>query len=83
MDCLREALLEYAKKQMIAMATGSEFTVEDLFKDFKWRDLPISVRRIIGNTFHDTYFSARDAKECELILKTDKNNDEQRVYVKK
>ena len=83
MDSLREALLEYAKKQMAAKKSGDEFTVEKLFEDFKWRDFPISARRIIGNAFHDTFFSARDAKECELMLKTDKNKEEQRVYVKK
>ena len=82
MDSLREALLEYAKKQMAAMETGTEFTVEKLFKDFTWRDFPLNDRVSVGVSFHNQFFN-KDKSECAALLKLEKNAEGQQQYKRK
>jgi len=83
MDDLREAMLEYARKQFDKLQSGAEFSVEDLFEDFSWRDIPLNHRISVGLRFHDLFFDRRDSKECESLVKIGKTEEEQQIYKRK
>ena len=81
MNDIREAMLEYARGRLAKLEPGVTFTVEDLFRDFSWRDIPIKGRLWVGNEFHDLFFS----KDCDhgVLTKLGKTKEDQQIYQKR
>ena len=72
-------LFDEAKKLLADVPSGTEFKVQDLFRGYEWKDIPVGNRSRLGARF----LIFAESEGINLVRISEKSKQNQQKYIKR
>ena len=72
-------LFDEAKKLLADVPSGTEFKVQDLFRGYEWKDIPVGIRSRLGARF----LIFAESEGINLVGISEKSKQNQQKYIKR
>lgn len=73
-------LFDEAKRLLADVPSGTEFKVQDLFRGYEWKDIPVGTRSRLGARF---LVFAESEEGINQVRISEKSKQNQQKYIKK